>query len=269
VHIISLRGDYLHNADPQRSKFYDHPSLTRYKYFWRLEPDIEFICAVPYDPFTEMRAHGKKYGYTVALWEVGETAHSLFRFVANYKVLRNIPSNSIWKAMVDVSWAPFPIRWLLARFLDHRDASGDAWNHCHFWSNFEIADLDWFRSKEYRDFFDYLDRSGGFYYERWGDAPIHSLAAALLLEPHELHRFEDFGYSHLPFWVCLANAWKKQLPESNTLGGGLGGGKWSVERENGAGCRCNCPSEHKRANFPGTCFAKFKKALKPRKAPLR
>lgn len=50
--------------------------------------------------------------------------------------------------------------------LPHRDASGDAWNLCHYWNNFEIADLDFFRSKEYREFFDYLDRTGGFYRER-------------------------------------------------------------------------------------------------------
>lgn len=37
---------------------------------------------------------------------------------------------------------------------------------CHFWSNFEIARLDWFRSKEYSDFFQTMDRSGGFWMER-------------------------------------------------------------------------------------------------------
>jgi alpha 1,2-mannosyltransferase len=43
---------------------------------------------------------------------------------------------------------------------------------CHYWSNFEIADLRWFRSPEYIAYFDYLDKVGGFYYERWGDAPV-------------------------------------------------------------------------------------------------
>ena len=40
------------------------------------------------------------------------------------------------------------------------------YNMCHFWSNFEIARLDWFRSKPYNDFFDMMDRSGGFWMER-------------------------------------------------------------------------------------------------------
>jgi hypothetical protein len=33
------------------------------------------------------------------------------------------------------------------------------------WSNFEIADLDFWRGEAYTAFFNYLDRHGGFYYE--------------------------------------------------------------------------------------------------------
>lgn len=33
------------------------------------------------------------------------------------------------------------------------------------WSNFEIADLDFWRGEAYSAYFDYLDRRGGFYYE--------------------------------------------------------------------------------------------------------
>ena len=32
------------------------------------------------------------------------------------------------------------------------------YNLCHFWSNFELGDLRFFRSRPYLDFFDYLDR---------------------------------------------------------------------------------------------------------------
>lgn len=43
---------------------------------------------------------------------------------------------------------------------------GDTYNLCHFWSNFEIGNLAWMRSQAYLDFFNYLDKSGGFFYER-------------------------------------------------------------------------------------------------------
>lgn len=48
------------------------------------------------------------------------------------------------------------------------------YNLCHYWTNFEIGNLGFFRSKQYQDLFHKLDRTGKFYYERWGDAPSKS-----------------------------------------------------------------------------------------------
>ena len=50
--------------------------------------------------------------------------------------------------------------------IDPEAMEGESYNMCHFWSNFEIAKLSWFRSKEYQDFFQMMDRSGGFWMER-------------------------------------------------------------------------------------------------------
>jgi alpha 1,2-mannosyltransferase len=70
------------------------------------------------------------------------------------------------------------------------------------WSNFEIVNLNWLRSPAYIDYFDHLDKAGGFFYERWGDAPVHSIAAALLLKQDEIHFFNEIGYYHVPFSHC-------------------------------------------------------------------
>ena len=51
-------------------------------------------------------------------------------------------------------------------------------------------------------FFDHLDQAGGFYYERWGDAPVHSIGAALLAPKDKLHFFREVGYRHEPFEHC-------------------------------------------------------------------
>jgi len=82
------------------------------------------------------------------------------------------------------------------------DDNGESYNHCHFWSNFEIGNLDWLRSQAYIDFFQSLDRDGGFFYERWGDAPVHSIGAGLLLQKDEIHFFNDIAYYHVPFTHC-------------------------------------------------------------------
>ena len=52
------------------------------------------------------------------------------------------------------------------------------------------------------DLFETLDRDSGFFYERWGDAPIHSIAAALTLKKEEIHFFNEIAYHHAPFAHC-------------------------------------------------------------------
>ncbi len=118
-----------------------------------------------YDPFVEMAQADKVYGYTVALREVSETCPTLFREVADWKEFRGLRDTELWKAMVSPSWVPWPFRKLMSRYA-HRDRHGDSWSLCHFWSNFEIANLDFFRGGAYQELFEKLDSTGKFYTER-------------------------------------------------------------------------------------------------------
>jgi mannosyltransferase len=204
-----------------------------------------------------MAKHGKTYGYTIALWENGRTAPSLFRKVSDYKKAMSYTTTSLWSAMMAPSYAPWPLRRVLA-LLRNRDAAGDLWNACHFWSNFEIADMEFFRSSQYRDMFQMLDKDGGFYYERWGDAPVHSLAAALLLRPDQVHHFADFGYQHGTFQYCTFKATRKEIrdgvlvPAVNTAG-------TDSEKRAELGCRCTCDRDVQIIN--PTCFNKIKQSV--------
>ena len=126
------------------------------------------------------------------------------------------------------------------------------YNLCHFWSNFEIARVDLFTSETYQDLFNYLDKSGGFYKERWGDAPVHSLAVGMMLDLKEIHYFRDIGYRHGTFVHCPANAPGEQLayepstnlPRQFENAQKGGGGLSDKPRFNGVGCRCKCPTKY-------------------------
>lgn len=139
--------------------------LKKYKWYWRLDPDTEFFCSITYDPFVEMAKRGHVYGFTMAIWEVLSTVPSLFRHTTDYKDAAGIPSSPLWNAMVDPSPLPYPLRRLMS-LLGNRDRKGDAWNGCHYWSNFEIGDMDFFRGSQYQAYFEAMDRLGGFYFER-------------------------------------------------------------------------------------------------------
>lgn len=145
--------------------------------------------------------------------------------------------------------------------------NGETYNMCHFWSNFEIARLDFFRSKEYKAYFEALDRAGGFWTERWGDAPVHSLAAGLFLSPSEVHYFRDIGYRHTTIQHCPANAPGKQSPhlpfilDHNDKKQLEEDAYWSqsdLPVNNGVGCRCRCDTDVVEVEGKdGSCIAEW------------
>jgi len=45
-----------------------------------------------------------------------------------------------------------------------------------------------------------------FFYERWGDAPVHSLAVGMFLRKEQVIFFEDIGYFHNPISNCPLDA---------------------------------------------------------------
>jgi len=167
--------------------FFRHPLLQKYKWYWRVEPEVRFHCDVKYDPFLYMEDNNKVYGFVITMYEYIKTIPTLWEHTKDFI---NLHPEYVAKdnSMNYIS-----------------ENSGASYNLCHFWSNFEIASLDFWRSKEYTEYFDYLDTKGGFYYERWGDAPVHSLGVALFAEKSKIHFFSDIGYEHNPYVHCPAD----------------------------------------------------------------
>lgn len=241
---------YHHMCRFYSGKFYKHPLLAKYKWYWRVEPDVKYFCDITVDPFIQMERAGKLYGFSIMIKEISSTVPNLFRHTAAYKRSRGIKTTGMWPVFLEDPTEPARLRNAADPDYIHPDAmNGEVYNMCHFWSNFEIASLDFYRSKAYNDYFDYLDATGGFWRERWGDAPVHSLAAALFLEPKQVHYFREIGYRHTTIMHCPANAPGNQLPHvpyhRDTI---------DVEDDdywahpdkpmlNGVGCRCRCDTD--------------------------
>ena len=136
------------------------------------------------DPFQKMIENNKTYGFTIAVKELKETVPNIFRYASAYMRTNNITSRGLWEMFTarpvdDEDFMPEndprnkePFLSMKKTkpgqhpFIDPESMEGEVYNMCHFWSNFEIANLDWFRSKEYEEFFQMMDRSGGFWMER-------------------------------------------------------------------------------------------------------
>ncbi|KAG2222578.1 hypothetical protein INT45_008697 [Circinella minor] len=215
---------YRHMCRFQSGFFFRHPLLDGYEYYWRIEPEVDFLCEIDYDVFKFMRNNGKKYAFTLTFTEFVATIPTLWDTVKDFRrdhpeIIKRFPpkEKSLWKFITD--------------------DDGKTYNTCHFWTNFEIAALDLWRSNEYLQFFNYLDQSGGFFYERWGDAPVHSIAAAMMLRKEEFHFFHDMGYRHTSVLHCPA--------DESTL----------------KKCSCNHDSFVWDYNSKGSCLRTFDRAI--------
>lgn len=175
---------YRHMCRFESGFFYRHPLMDEYDYYWRVEPGTKMHCNADYDIFRFMRDNGKKYGFTISIHEYEATIKTLWQTTRDF--MKKFPQFLHPNNMLD--------------FIS--DDEGASYNLCHFWSNFEVGDLNLWRGEAYTAYFDYLDKAGGFFYERWGDAPVHSIAAALFLDRDEIHHFGDLGYFHVPFNAC-------------------------------------------------------------------
>lgn len=172
--------------------FYKHPRLESTKWYWRVEPNVKFFCDIDYDVFRWMEDHNKTYGFTINLYDNPESVESLWpttqKFMQdNSKYLH--PNNAMKWLQDDVH-----------RPDNFKRANG--YSTCHFWTNFELADMNFYRSEAYEAYFNHLDRSGGFFYERWGDAPVHAIALGMFEDKNKIHWFQDIGYQHIPFFNC-------------------------------------------------------------------
>jgi len=196
--------------------FFKHKLLQPYRYYWRVEPGVRYFCDLNYDPFVYMEENDKIYGFTISLVEWEPTITTLWASVKEFITLHPEylqKENSM-------------------SYLSDND--GNSYNLCHYWSNFEIADMDFWRGEAYQKYFEYLESKGGFYYERWGDAPVHSIAVSLFARKDQVHFFRDIGYKHEYFQHCPAGeVWEKG--------------------------RCSCDSNDSFDYVPASCISRYEK----------
>lgn len=150
-------------------------TLRSYRYYWRIQPGSQYFCDFLEDPFEIMR-EGKIYAFNMALYEMEQTVSTLWEtvydFMQEHKFrINNTGSNS--------------------GFVTEDE---DTYTYCHYESSFEVVDMKFLRSRAYLTFFDYLDKKGGIFYERWDSASILSIALSLFLPKEKLFFQDSVGY---------------------------------------------------------------------------
>lgn len=69
----------------QSGYFFRHPLLLKYKYYWRVEPNVKYFCDLTeFDPFRFMQQNKKKYGFVLAMHEIPGTVTTLWIHVRSW-----------------------------------------------------------------------------------------------------------------------------------------------------------------------------------------
>ena len=159
---------YRHMCRFHAKGIYEEPIMQNLDLVWRLDDDSEILRPIKYDVFQFMNTHNYTYGYVIMHWDARACTTGLWKATDEFIQSRHIQ-------------AKFFHSWKEPRL---------------YYNNFEISNLRLWMSRGYKDYIDYLDRLGGIFYHRWGDAPIKDIAVSMFLQQNQTHYFQDIAYRH-------------------------------------------------------------------------
>ncbi|KAF9430552.1 Anaphase-promoting complex subunit 2 [Podila epigama] len=142
-----------------------HPLLDPFEFFWRVDPGLEIYCDIQDDPMLEMKKNQQTFGFSLSTTENGLGVPSAWKFVKEFKKTHShiLPTEN-------------------SDFFLTRE-SGDEYTTCTFGVQNSIARVDFFRSPQYLEFIDAVDEQGLFYYEKFTDAIVITLALCTNEQP--------------------------------------------------------------------------------------
>ncbi len=162
-----------------------HPLLTLFSFYWRLDAHSYIFAPEPIkDPFEIMQKKQIQYAFIMVNIESDHYSIGLWSFFHNFINRYCLkPSKSL--RQTQTGWF-------------------GGYSTAIVFTNFAIANVSFFRDHPFiRAWLDRVDRNGGIYRYRWGDAPIHTLAVTQFLERDQIVRLRYFGYLHRHEYVCV------------------------------------------------------------------
>ena len=160
-----------------------------YRYIARLDEDSFLLSPIHYDIFDHMAAHNYLYGYRMCAYEVEETLPKMWF----KKWRKSLIASS------DNSTNNQPQRQALLQIsMSNNNSTTESQSPllCGLYTNFFVADLEFFGTPEVIKFLREIDRRGLYYRKRFGDLLVHTLAVYAFAPAGQVHRFLDFTYQH-------------------------------------------------------------------------
>lgn len=163
---------------------FNHELLKDYDYTMKIEPGSRFTCDIKYDLFKFMRLEKKQVGFIrTPRGKKIKSVETLWSQILKYF---EIHKSAINKSNVN--------------FISNN--AGVNYNLCQIDTGLEILKLEFFQSEKFQQLFNFLDSTGGFFYELWSDQEIHLVLPSLFMKMNQFYYFGDIGYQNNDLIVC-------------------------------------------------------------------
>ena len=170
----------------------NHPLLTLFSYYWRLDAHSFIFAPKPIkDPFEIMLRQQIQYAFIMVNEEGSPYVNGLWSFFHDFLNQQCLKPSVALRQTQTTFYGGYSLAIIF--------------------NNFAIANVSLFRDHVLmRAWLDKVDRSGGIYRYRWGDAPIHTLAITQFISREHIVRLRYFGYMHRHEYAC-ASGMKQDL----------------------------------------------------------
>jgi alpha 1,2-mannosyltransferase len=170
-----------------------------YDWYLRMDDDSYIWSKIDYSLFDFMKQNGYEYGYRVESQEPKQYAIGFSEAVCSYLKTERIEADFFCQNLERVSLKAC-IHSAAENYRVFRRMNlfrtRQQWNGWCFYNNFHITELDFWRRADVRRFLLYLDRMGGAYKCRWGDALVQTAAIQIFMPPARVYKFQDWTYEH-------------------------------------------------------------------------
>lgn len=167
----------------------NHTLLKDFDWFMRVDTGLKMTCNTDYDIFRWMQDTDKTFGFGLSIKEDARSDTNFHKTFKEFAEKHSGIYNAFQKQNME----------------EYINIGVDGATHCSFSTELQILNLNFLRSPGYQAYFDYIDKAGGIFYERWSDSLIIGSAVATLIPAKMSHHLHHMGFQTKEHIKCPKN----------------------------------------------------------------
>ena len=163
---------YRHMCRFFAGEIFKNLNLKDYEYIMRMDTDSKILREVGYNVFEYMKLNKLYYGFIAPAVQLDNPKVCIGLWEKSLEWFNNNKNSCLKEPLKEIE------------------------EYKIYYTNFEICSLEWFKNSKYLDFFDFIDRQGGIYTNRWGDHVIRYLGINMLMKDEFKYPIYNIAYKH-------------------------------------------------------------------------